>query len=99
MKRYWVSWYDQLYGKWELHSPWWVSGQLMSDDARTICAAVRAPDEDSARRLIIMAHDNPTRPDDLEWRFVNERAPDWSPFCDRFPKADWMKWPTEAESV
>lgn len=91
MKSYWLSWYDTLYGKWELHSPWWVSGYRVADEARTICAAVRAPDEESAKRLIVMAHDEP-RPRDLEWRFVDERPDDWSPFNDRFPRADWMKW-------
>lgn len=92
MKRWWVSWYDQRYGKWELHSPWWVSGERSADEAKTICAAVIAPDEDGAKRLIIMAHDEP-RPRDLEWRFVEERPEHWHPFCDRFERADWMRWP------
>lgn len=91
MKSYWVSWYDTLYGKWEMASPWWLSGERGSDGAMTICAALRAPDEESAKRLIIMAHDEP-RPRDLEWRFVTEQSDDWSPFNDRFQKADWMKW-------
>jgi hypothetical protein len=31
MKKYWVSWYSpaDLWGKFELHSPWWVSGEDM----------------------------------------------------------------------
>lgn len=95
MKRFWLSWYDTRYGKWELDSPWWVSGER-GDGVLTICAAVRAPDEQCAKRLVIMAHDEP-RPRDLEWRFVEERPGDWSPFCDRFPRADWNRWPDEPE--
>lgn len=92
MKNYWVSWYDTRYGKWELHSPWWVSGERMSDGAKTICAAIRVPDEDTAKQLIILVHDEP-RPDELEWRFISEKDDNWTPFCDRFQRADWMEWP------
>ena len=97
MNNYWVSWYcpNDLMGKFELHSPWWVSGETMEDDdgkfSFTICAAVQAPDEDGAKRLIEMAHDEP-RPRNLEWRFVTEKPRDWSPGSGRFPLADWMKW-------
>jgi hypothetical protein len=94
LKNFWVSWYDKNYGQWELHWPWWVSGCRLSDDARTICAAVRAESADHAMIIIENAHDEP-RPLPLEWRFVSTRAPDWSPFSDRFPRADWMKWPEE----
>ena len=27
-----------------------------------------------------------------EWSFCNEKPDDWEPFCDRFPRGDWMKW-------
>jgi hypothetical protein len=93
-RNWWVSWYcppGQM-GKFELHWPWWVSGQRMSDDAETICAAVKAENEDGAKQVIIDSFDD-QKPDDLEWRFVNERPGDWSPFCDRFQSAKWMKWP------
>lgn len=91
MKNWWISWEcpNDLMGKFELHSPWWVSGY--NDEMETICAAVQAPDEEGAKRLIIMAHDEP-RPRDLVWRFVSERPSDWLPFSGRFPRADWMKW-------
>ena len=90
-KIYWVSWYDLHYGKWELHSPWWVSGERLHDGAQTICAAIRAPSPDAAMIMIEQAHDEP-RPLPLEFRFVDERPDDWSPFCDRFQRAAWMKW-------
>jgi len=27
-----------------------------------------------------------------EDRFVTQKPADWSPFSDRFPRADWMQW-------
>ena len=86
---WWVSWYSN--GAFEYHGPWWVSGQRLSDNAHTICAAVRADTEDAARKVITDAHDDPTTT--LEWRFVEERPDDWNPFSDRFPRADWVQWP------
>lgn len=90
MKRWWVSWYGDPDVLFTLHSPWWASGKRLSDDAATIVAAVLAEDEDGARRGIVGAHDVAV---DLEWRFCDERPADWSPFCERFPRAGWMRWP------
>ena len=85
--RWWVSWYSA--GALEYHGPWWISGfEIGGRD--TIVAAVIAPTEDAARQVIAAAHDEPTV---LQWRFVDQREPDWSPFCDRFERADWMTWP------
>ncbi len=82
----------------ELHWPWWISGYRMDgddgqDDTPTIVAGVRAPNEEMAKDIIIRAYDDP--PASLEWRFVEERSDDWTPYeSDRFPKADWMpEWP------
>jgi len=93
VKNYWLSWYcpPHLMGKFELHWPWWISGLRVDDEHEVICAAVRAEDEEAAKRIIIDAHDEP-RPVDLEWRFVAEKPDDWSPFDDRFQKANWMQW-------
>jgi hypothetical protein len=80
-------------GKFELNSPWWISGE--NDDAHIICAAVRARSEDHAKLLIIMSHDVEHvewASQDINWRFVEERPDTWSPFSDRFPRAEWMKW-------
>lgn len=92
LKNYWLSWYcaSADYGKFELHWPWWVSGERMSDNALTICAAVRAETPDDAMKIIENCYDAPTR---LEWRFCEVRAHDWQPYGGRFPKAEWMKWP------
>lgn len=95
--KYWISWYHNhaKHGEFELHSPWWVSGGDL-DGNDTIVAAVEVDivreDEgpEAARIAIHQAYDNP--PMSLEWRFCNERDADWSPFCDRFPKAAWMQW-------
>lgn len=93
-RNFWISWYcPAALGAWELASPWWVSGYAMSDDEDVLCivAAVHATDEEAAKEVVLAAYD--TRPASMEWRFVSEREADWSPFCDRFPKADWMVWP------
>ncbi len=90
MSRYWVSWYGDN-GIFELHSPWWISGQRCSDDAYTFCAAVIADSEEAAQAVIVDAHDDKSI--ELEWRFCEPRAEDWSPFCDRFQRRDWMVWP------
>lgn len=90
-KAFWVSWYNVLpMGSFELHRPWWISGYRASDEAETICAAIIAPNEEAAKQIILNAYDEP--PKSVEWRFCNERPDDWSPFNDRFPRADWMKW-------
>jgi len=88
---YWISWWaTPEMGQWELHSPWWISGERMDDDAVSVCAAVRAPDVDGAKEAILASYDR--RPGDVDWRFVAPQDADWSPFNSRFQKADWMKW-------
>jgi hypothetical protein len=92
LKSYWLSWYaTHENGCFWLDWPWWISGFRFTDDADTICAAVRAPSEEAAKQLIVGAHDNP--PPELEWRFCHERPASWSPYCDRFPKGSGKtKW-------
>jgi len=102
MKPYWISWTGKV-GVFEWHGPWWVSGtshvQRSGEDiaaafseANTrdnIVAAVMAESEEHAQALIRAAHDDGVGP--KEWRFCEDRAPDWSPFCARFPRAEWMQ--------
>lgn len=91
MKKFWVSWFNpEDLGVFELHSPWWTSGYRGSDDAATICAAIRADHIEGAKDRVLRSYD--VIPDDVEWRFVEERPDDWTPFSDRFQKADWMQW-------
>lgn len=96
MKNFWLSWYHA--GAFELHTPWWISGyrsaqEDQEEDQATICAAVVAESEEAAKQLIIACHDTP--PTEIEFRFVEERPSGWSPFCDRFRAASWMRWPPE----
>ena len=85
---FWISWYAN--GEpFELHTPWWVSGERDHDGAQMVCAAITATDEDDARQKVRAAHDVP--PADLEWRFCEERR-NLSPFNSRFRRAPWMKW-------
>lgn len=102
MSSFWISWFHKpAMGAFELHSPWWVSGsrevanRFTFDEGHsepTICAAVRAEDEAAAKEAVTAAYD--MRPADMEWRFCEPRPDDWSPFSGRFPRADWMKWPS-----
>jgi len=87
MRRFWVSWYASSLD-FEVHTPWWVSGYR--DDTPVVCAAVIANDADDAQSVIRACHDDPQA--EIEWRFVEERPDDWSPFNSRFKRADWMRW-------
>ncbi len=91
---WWVSWYnDWDLKEFELHAPWWVSGEDMAGN-ETIVAAVRADDEDAARAQVLAAYDNP--PTDVRWRFCEAIPEDRQPFSekwsDRWPKSKWMAW-------
>jgi hypothetical protein len=89
MNAYWLSWYHPYdIGQFELHAPWWISGERMDPEAATIVAAVRAENEDAAKQLVVDSYDTPP---DLEWRFCD--VLDRSPFSDRFPQtSEWMTW-------
>ena len=91
MTNYWVSWYaTEANGPYEIHTPWWCTGWRLSDDAETICAALKAKSEHDAMEQIYRAYDQ--RPDSIEFRFVEPRPDDWSPFDDRFQRAEWLGW-------
>ena len=87
--KFWVSWWQDGEVSFELHSPWWRSG-MRADGVSSICAAVMAADIPSAKAIIEKAHDKPVS---IAWRFVEIMPDDWTPFNDRFRRADWMKWP------
>lgn len=93
MKSFWLSfWAAYSLGEFEIHSPWWISGERFGDagDESAVCVACRAEDEEAAMEFIYQSFDN--RPAEIEFRFVEERPDDWSPFGDRFRKRDWMQW-------
>ena len=92
-RRWWVSWYSptELYGKFELHSPWWISGETGDGAQHTICAAIEAHSEGDAKQIVKECYDDCPPP--ITFRFVDEQPADWQPYTDRFPKADWMQWP------
>jgi len=91
-KSFWVSWYHDPDGpEFELWSPWWISGWRPVDDFEkvhsTVCAAIKAENEDAAKAKVLSSYDEPV---EIEWRFVEGRPDEWSPFSARFPKAKWM---------
>lgn len=110
MRNFWISWYQPVTDdstEFELHSPWWVSGyapmpgttrQDIEDETAQwldmYCAAVQAESEDAAKEMIFACYD--VRPPDLAFRFCEPRDVTWTPFCGRFPKADWMVWNADA---
>lgn len=89
MKNFWLSWFHHKsmsgYG---LAFPSWVSGE--SPWGKTICAAIKATGEEEAWEIVEKSYAE--RPVVLARRFCNEQEEGWSPFNDRFPKADWMTW-------
>ena len=90
--KWWLSWEADTMD-FEIHTPWWISGHAyFSDDTdrEIICAAVAAKTEEDAKAYIIASHDDP--PNDLNWKFCQEKEKDWNPFSDRFPCEEWMKW-------
>lgn len=89
MRPFWVSWWGEP-GTFELHRPWWISGER-DDGKPSICAAVLAQDEFTARLSVQWAHND--KDAIIEWRFSEEKPKGWSPFGDRFRQADWMIWP------
>lgn len=92
MNRYWISWYSMTpLSEFEYHGPWWVSG-YDAEDNPTVCAAVVAENEEVAEEIILGSYDHPENTD-VRWRFAEERDSSWEPFTQRFPQADWMKWP------
>lgn len=92
LKPFWISWYQTAtMPGFTLNWPWWYTGWAGDGTTRTIVAAVIARDEDAAEDVILSSFD--VRPGGVMWRFNEERDDGWSPFCDRFPKADWMSWP------
>jgi len=96
MRNFWISWEHRSdYGDFVLPSPWWVSGggnDGLENQFDSICAAVRAEDEDDAKRIIIKSFDSVPPMDNFKWRFVDEKPENWSPFSDRFPRDQWMSW-------
>lgn len=100
LQPFWVRFYDnpthlKLF---EYHGPWWVSGtrggwddDVVVDSRDIIVAAVMATDEEAAQRVIVEAYDDKSGP--AEWSFVNVKPADWAPFCARFARRSWMKWP------
>jgi hypothetical protein len=85
-----MRWYGMPAWNFEYHGPWWISGE--TEDTTIFVAAVVAPSEDDARRVIEASYDDGAA-GVFEWSFSNPRSDDWEPFCDRFPRADWMQWP------
>jgi hypothetical protein len=86
---FWVSWYHKdEYGPFLLNSPWWITGE--DAGSVSVCAAVRSFDCFTAMSAIRKCYDK--EPSGIEFRFCEKREEGWSPFSDRFPKANWMKW-------
>lgn len=87
-KRWWAS-FELLSGGYELHCPNWVSGY---GQGPTVVFATIAESEDALVEYI-ETHCL-EEGSSIDWRFVNERADDYSPYSDRFPgPSDWHVWP------
>ncbi len=87
LKNYWASWYSPYEESFELNFPWWFSGY--AHQGNMVCAAIKTKNKDDLKNIIQNCYDNKII---IEYRFIEKRCEDWIPFCDRFPKADWMQW-------
>ena len=91
IKNFWVRWYSPKDRQFESIFPWWISGYFYDDNDNAmviLVAAVKAVDENAAEEIIKSSYDEYYQ--DLNFSFVNEKSLEWSPFCDRFQKANWM---------
>lgn len=87
-KRWWAS-FELLSGEREIHSPSWVSGY--GKGPTIVFAAIGESEDDVMDYVESSCLDEGYA---IEWRFVNERADDYSPYSDRFPgPSDWHVWP------
>ena len=101
LKPFWVSWYGKgTTFQFEYHGPWWIAGETEEIEPRKIfCAAVMAEDANEAWMVIVDGHDREALAEErVEKRFASRRNKNWSPFSDRFPAAEWMKWPYPTEN-
>ena len=90
MTAYWLSWWHpHTVGEFDLSIPWWIS-QTSVEGEQAICAALRARDDAAALENIFASYD--ARPRKLEFRFIEPKPPEWSPFTKRFPREHWMQW-------
>lgn len=97
MRPFWLSWDAAVPIKWD--GPWWLLSEppeWIEVGRATYCAAVMAPDVDTAKRLIFGALVLKVA---LKWRFYAEKPEGWDPFCDRFARAAWMQWPWPVPAV
>lgn len=98
MKKYWVSFNCSvnLMENFEMHSPWWISGSQINSNyeitSHSICCAIQQPNKREVYRYVRSCFDKGYEPKRIKYRFIDEKPNSWSPFCDRFPKAKWMKW-------
>lgn len=83
--KWWVSWWHPPCG-FELHHPWWVSGEN-DDGVPSVCAAIIGDDPEA---IVRAAYDTPQ---EIKFRFIESKADSWSPFSGRFRRARWMVWP------
>ena len=95
MRKWWVRfyWCPEKHGSFCLCTPWWETGIGGNEpEYRTICAAIKARDEEHAKEIVVCSFDK--LPEDLNFSFVEPRPDDWDPLANeggRFPPAEWMQ--------
>lgn len=97
---FWVSWnHRPRHGTFVADFPCWLTYSYIGygrGSYAAYCASAMARDDDEARDIIFRAHRK--RPPAIDFRFVDKKRADWSPFSRRFPRADWMVWPEAAKA-
>ena len=94
MNKYWVSWrhYAEM-GDFIFkdENPCWETGELYAGrPIITYVVAIKTFDEYLAKKEVFNAYDQQV--EEIDFIFAVKKPAKWSPFCERFPRADWMVW-------
>lgn len=92
MEPFWVSFWvkDADLNAFEIHFPWWITGQSMGDDS-SICVALYAKDSEHAKTLVEESFDEGHSL--TEWRFAQPCAVDIESSGRFTINREWMVWP------
>lgn len=93
-KRYWISWLGSEFPKAIIPSwPWWIDGWTYGASGEQTPIIVGAVVGTSVEQVKQRVTDARIGGRVKEWRFVEEKPADWTPFNQRYPQQPWMRWP------
>lgn len=95
--RFWISWDTAAWAAFIGWGPWWVIGETRGEVNRStmVCAIVADDEKDAQQKILHLYDPRHDAAEEVKWRSCEAREDDWEPFCDRFPRLDWMQWPSD----